>query len=150
MTLATFCLQADFGEAGEFISGQGHPTLVCPVLLGKGVPGCTNPQRICISRKQSLTPGLGALALAEEHNKEEGHHKGLQLCRKASENISGLVFLPAVYFSWDTGQAHPARAAEWLGKLEHKFTDSCPVPPLMVWSAAMASATSLQLHRETH
>lgn len=107
-------------------------------------------QSMYISRKQSLAPRWGVPGIAEEHNKEEGHHKGLQFCCKASENISGLVFLPAVCCSWDVGQAHPARAAGQLGKLKHKFIDFCLGQPLMVRSAAMASATSLWLHSQSH
>lgn len=49
-------------------------------------------RRMCISGKQSLTPSLGVLGLPEEHNKEEGHHKGLQPCCEASKRFQGLFF----------------------------------------------------------
>lgn len=146
-----FCSWSDFfGRLRSVYLDRATPCWSVQCCQVKVLQGAPIQWRICISRKRSLIPGLGALALAEEHNKEEGHHKGLQPCFKASENISGLVFLPAVYFSWNAGQAHPVRASEWLGKLKHKFTNSCSVPSLVVRSAPMASATNLQLQRETH
>jgi len=112
----------------------------------KVLQGVQIKRRVCTSRKQSLTPGLGVLGLPEEHSKEEGHNKGLQPCCEASEKTSGLVFLPAACFSWETGQAYPVRAAGQLGRLEHKFIDRCTRPHRTVRSAAAASATSLHPH----